>query len=249
MKKILSIVAFLSFAFLSVQAQNVDIKPKECSYLSQNDFMVSLNFGVGSYINQPAPLPNVGSYNLSAPMNAWFDKSPIFDLEARWMMTDRWAMKLTGGLAYSYNPDYSELTGTGYEEGDVPTYQAVPSSNNLQFAVGLGFDYYIPIRDNFFFRVGFEGGYAYGRVIVHGVDDEAYFGASIGEAYAFRGAPVCGLDYFFAPSFLVGIDVRPVSYNYSVHSIRPQVGLSLLSSDSHQITAISQPMLKIGYRF
>ena len=249
MRKILCI-AVLSFAFLSVQAQDANTSSKTSgSYLSRNDFMLSVNVGVGSYINQPSPSPNSGEYSLSAPMNIGFGKGPILDVEGRWMMANKWALKLAGGFGYSYNPDYNEVTGTGYEEGDVPTYRAVPSSSSMQYSAGLGFEYYLSIRNNFYFRIGPEFGYAYGRTTVNGVDDDTYLGASIGEAYAFRGAIVCGLDYFFAESFLVGIDIRPAAYNYSVHSIRPQVGLGLLSSDSHQVTALAQPTIKIGYRF
>ncbi|MDR3246244.1 MAG: hypothetical protein LBT50_07410 [Prevotellaceae bacterium] len=253
MKKILCIVAFLSFAFCGVvQAQEQE---EENFAPKKNDFSISVNFGVGSYIGKSAPAPDLSNYSLSAPMTAWFDKKPLLDVEARWFVSDKWALKLTGGFAIGYNPAHNEVTGTTapgetFETGDIPTYKAVPSSDNLQYSVGLGADRYFATKNSrIFLRLGGEIGVAYGRVSVNGVDSEEYLGASIGEAYALRVAPVTGIDYFFAKQLFVGIDIRPVAYQYSVYSERPQAGLKLLSSDNHSFAFISQPMIKFGFRF
>lgn len=222
----------------------------------KGDLMVSLNFGVGSYIGTSAPKPNLSNYTLSAPMDAWFDKKPILDIEGKWFVTDRWALKLTGGLSYSHNPGYSEITGTQtgnnseIEAGEVPTYNAVPSGNNIQYYIGIGADHYFNTKsDKLFLRVGGEIGYAYGRVTVNAEDSEEYTGATLGEAYALKIAPVVGADYFMNSALYVGFDIRPVSYQYSKYSERPQVGLGLLSSDNHNISILSQPMIKLGVRF
>jgi hypothetical protein len=245
MKKLLILIAFLMFVIVG-QAQ-------EDSLTKKNTFTVSVNFGIGSYIGIDAPAPNLPSHKLSAPMTAWFSKTPILDLEGRWFVADNWALKLTGGFAYSYNPAYNN--GMIGDEPDVPggypSYEAVPNSSNMQFAIGVGGERYYGIKSNrLFLRVGGEIVYAYGCVKENG--DEYNInptGASIGEAYAFRVAPVTGLDYYFTTQLFAGIDVRPVSYQYSVYSIRPQVGLPLLSSDNHSFSFISQPTIKLGFRF
>jgi outer membrane protein W len=254
MKKLLSLIAFLMFIFAGgiVQAQE---QGEADSLLKQHTFTVSVNFGVGSYIGTGAPAPNLSSYSLSAPMTAWFSKKPILDVEGRWFATDKWAVKLTGSLSYSYNPAYNEVTGTAdseetYELGDIPTYKAVPSSTNLQYAVGVGAEHYFATKiKRLYFRLGGEFGYAYAQVRMNGVDSEEFLGASIGEAYSFRVAPVGGLDYYFTKQLFLGIDVRPIAYQYSVYGERPQVGLSLLASDSHSFTFIAQPTIKLGFRF
>jgi hypothetical protein len=252
MKKILIIIALLSLAFSgTVQAQ----EPEEDTFApGKNDFTVSVNFGVGSYIGKSAPAPDLSSYSLSAPMTSWFDKKPLLDVEGRWFVTDKWALKLTGSFAFGYNPAYREVTGTAdpgsFEPGDIPTYNAVPSSDNIQYSVGVGGERYFSTKsDRLYLRLGGEFGYAYGRVSVNGVDSEAYLGASIGEAYSFRVAPVTGVDYFFAKRLFVGIDIRPIAYQYSVYGERPQAGLKLLSSDNHSFAFISQPTVKLGFRF
>jgi hypothetical protein len=250
MKKLLILIAFLMFVFVG-QAQ-------EDSLISKNTFTVSVNFGVGSYIGIDAPAPTLPYHRLSAPMTAWFSKTPILDVEGRWFVTDKWALKLTGALAYSYNPAYNsglpgsaDLDETAIGIGDIPTYEAVPSSNNIQFAIGVGAEHYYATKsDRLFLRAGGEFVYAYGCVKENG--DEYSLtptGASVGEAYAFRIAPVVGLDYYFTKQLFAGIDVRPVSYQYSVYGIRPQVGLPLLASDSHSFSFVAQPMIKLGFRF
>jgi hypothetical protein len=253
MKKIISLITFLMFVFAGniVQAQEQD---EADSPLKQHTFSVSVNFGVGSYIGTSAPAPNLSAYSLSAPMTAWFSKKPILDVEGRWFVTDKWALKLTGSFAYSYNPAYDELYGSAvspgqYELGDIPTYKAVPSSDNIQYAIGVGAEHYFAKVSRLYFRLGGEFGVAYARVTVNGVDSEEYLGASIGEAYSLRVAPVGGLDYYFTKQLFLGIDVRPIAYQYSVYNERPQVGLPLLKSNNHSFSFIAQPVIKLGFRF
>jgi outer membrane protein W len=252
MKKLLSLIAFLMFVFAGsiVQAQE---QSGSDSLLKQHAFTVSVNFGVGSFIGASAKAPDLSTYSLSAPMTAWFSKKPILDVEGRWFATDRWALKLTGSLAYNYNPAYPENTGLVDDESGellIPTYEAVPSSSNLQYAIGVGAEHYFVTKiKRLYFRLGGEFGFAYAQVGVHGVDSEKYQGASIGEAYAFRIAPVGGLDYYFTNHLFLGIDVRPIAYQYSVYGVRPRAGRGLLASDNHSFTFVAQPTLKLGFRF
>lgn len=246
MKKIFSSVLFLFILSCGVLVAQED----ESFAPEKGDIMLSVNFGVGSYIGMSAPKPNLSEYSLSAPMSAWFDKKPILDVEGKWFVSDKWALKLSAGFTYSNNPGYSEVTGTGgTEPGSVPTYKAVPNSDNIQYSVGLGANRYYASRSNrLFFYFGGETGFAYGKVTAK-ADSEEYMGASIAEAYAFRLAPVCGFDYFFDKLLFVGVDVRPVAYQYTVYKERPQVGLGNLSSDTHTFSFISQPMIKLGIKF
>ena len=186
-------------------------------------------------------------------MTAWFYKKTLLGIEAQYFLSDKWALKLTGGLSYGYNPSYKEVTGTGgatFEQGDIPTYNAVPSSSNLQYAVTAGADHYFATKiERLFFRIGGELGFAYGRITRNADDSEAYMGASIGEAYSLKVAPVCGAEYFIGQSLFFGLEIRPLVYGYSVYSERPQVGMKLLSSDNHSFSFIAQPMIKLGFRF
>ncbi|MFV0417174.1 MAG: BT1926 family outer membrane beta-barrel protein [Dysgonomonas sp.] len=249
MKKILCLVMLLSFGFSAFAQNSGGVEPKK------GDWMFSVNFGVGSYIGTSAPKPNLSNYTLSAPMSAWFDKDPILDVEGKWFVSDKWALKLTGGFNYGYNPAYNEVTGTvsgagTIESGVIPTYNAIPSSDNIQFFIGVGVDHYFKTKWNqLYLRAGGEFGYAYGRVTVNAEDSQDYMGASLGEAYAMKVAPVFGADYFFNQALFIGFDIRPFEYQYSTYSERPQAGLSLLSSDNHTFSILSRPTIKLGVRF
>jgi hypothetical protein len=253
MKKIISIIAFLSFAFSGVvlaqdESQN-EYAPK------QHDFTVSINFGIGSQLGKVnAPLPAQSEYSLSAPMTAWFEKKPILDLEGRWFFLEKWALKLTGGLSLGYNPGYEGVPGVQqgdeFEFGDIPEYQPVLASDNFQYSIGLGGDHYFTTKsDRLFLRAGLEVGFAYARAATRDRGGELYLGAAVAEAYAFRVAPVAGLDYYFTKQLFAGIDVRPAAYQYSIYNERPQVGLKSIASDNHAFSFIAQPTLKLGFRF
>ena len=95
---------------------------------------------------------------------------------------------------------------------------------------------------------GGEFGFSYGKQEAK-ADDESYLGKSIGEAFGYRVAGVTGFDYFVSKALFISIEIRPIAYDYTVYNIRPQVGLKLLSSDSHGFDFLSNPMLKIGFRF
>jgi hypothetical protein len=255
MKKIISIIAFLLFAFVGVVAQAQEEQNEESGYLpKQHSFTVSVNFGIGSHIGKlNAPPPDLSSYSLSAPMSSWFDKKPILDVEGRWFFLEKWALKLTGGFALNYNPGYDEVPGVSsgeFERGDIPGYNPVLTKDNLQYSIGLGVDRYFATKsDRIFLRAGLEGGFAYARATAKDKDGELYFGASVAEAYGFRVAPVAGVDYFFMKQLFVGIDVRPLAYQYSIYSERPQVGLKSIASDNHSFSFIAQPTIKLGFRF
>ena len=227
---------------------------------AKNKFTVSLNFGSGSYIGHGAPAPNLDGYTLAAPMEGWFKNKPTFDLEGKWFIDEKWALKLTGGLYFSHSPAYNEVTGTvdnpsgeplPPQSGELPQYNAVVGSDNLQYTVAAGVDRYISTAvSKLYLRIGAEVGFAYGRVARNAPDDERYMGAAVGEAYSFRLLPVVGVDYFFTPNWFAGVDIRPLSYHYSVYGERPQAGMKLLSSDNHSFSFLRQtPSLKIGFCF
>lgn len=252
MKKTTILIALLSFFVSAAWSQTQE--GQESYAPKKGEFTLGVNLGTGSYVGWSAPKPDLSAYTLSAPMSAWFDKKPVLGVEGQYFISDKWAVKLTGGFAYGYNPGYNEVTGTGsgetLEPGEIPTYNAVPASSNLQYAVTAGGDYYFATKfERLHFRVGGELGFAYGRATQNAADSEAYLGAAIGEAYSFRVAPVCGVEYFFGRALFLALDVRPLAYGYSVYSERPQVGMKLLSSDNHSFAILSQPMIKFGFRF
>ena len=249
LKRVLTISIIMTGSVLLANAQEKqeDVTPKK------GDKAVSLNLGVGSFVGMEAPAPNLSSYNISAPQTSWFDKQLSLNFEFKWMFAEKWALKAMGGFSFKNNPEYKAVPGSStegkFEEGDVPDYKFVTSKDNLKYSVVLGAERYVKTKYNkLFFRYGGEFGFSYGRQTAK-ADDESYLGKSVGEAFGYRVAGVTGFDYFVSKAFFISIEIRPLAYDYTVYNIRPQVGLKLLSSDRHGIDFLSNPMLKIGFRF
>lgn len=68
-----------------------------------------------------------------------------------------------------------------------------------------------------------------------------------GEAYAFSGAIVAGLEYNFLPGFNVAFEVRPFNYYYSIARLYSE-GMEW-NGDNHQFKFLAFPQLKFGIRF
>lgn len=250
-KKIFTLVLFVGIAFLS-HAQTADenaFAPKK------GDFQVSLNLGVGSSVGNGALIvPNQSSYSVQSPSDTWFDKGLALNVEFRWMFASKWALKAKGGLVYSFSPEYSALPGVwdedqGFGQGDVPDYQLVPESNRLQYNAALGIDRMVRTKySRLFFHYGLEAGFAYGRTLAD-ARDENYSGKAVNEVYGIYAATVVGFDYYLGEAIYTGLEICPVGYSYSVNNIRPQAGLKLLSADTHSLTFLSCPSIKLGFRF
>lgn len=103
------VVAFLAGGF-QLQAQD-DEKTKESSEMQgvgpvKGDFTASLNFGSRAYLGVAAPQPDLGTYTISSPSGSGFDISPSINIEGKYFISDKWAVKLLGGLSYSYRRDF-----------------------------------------------------------------------------------------------------------------------------------------------
>ena len=248
LKRVLTIAIIMTGSVLLANAQTKDdFTPKE------GDKSVSLNLGVGSFVGMEAPAPDLSTYNISAPQTSWFDKQLSLNFEFRWMFAKKWALKAMGGFSFKHNPEYKALPGNStdgkFETGDIPDYNFVTSKDKIKYSIVLGAERYVKTKyDKLFFRYGGEFGFSYGKQEAK-ADDESYLGKSIGEAFGYRVAGVPGFDYFVSKALFISIEIRPIAYDYTVYNIRPQVGLKLLSSDSHGFDFLSNPMLKIGFRF
>lgn len=251
-KKVLGLVAFLSLALLgNLNAQDNNVA--ESVAPQKGDIMLSINFGISPFIGGDLRMPegpDGSSYGLSAPMSNWFDSKPQLSIEGRYFLTEKWSLKATGGFGYNYNPGYSEIPSVEHNgETSVPGYDAVPKTENIQWNIGLGGDYhFLNLTDRLLVRGGGEVGFAYGLAKAN-YNSETTMGRSVSEAYAWRIAAVAGVDYFIGNSVFVGMEVRPLTYQYSVYSIRPQAGLGTLSSDNHKFGFLAQPMIKFGFKF
>lgn len=246
-KKLFTLMLLVG-AFLTGHAQT-GLSPEK------GDKEVSLNLGAGTSVGIAAPLPNLGTYQVATPSGNWLDRGLSMNVEFRWMFARRWALKAKGGLSYGFAPAYGAVPGTAADDAatvgpeDVPNYAFVPESSRLQYLLALGFDRYVPLKyERLSFYYGLEAGFAYGRNLAN-ADDESYNGKSVGEAFSFKGSFVTGFRYAVSEGLFLALEINPVGYAYQVNHLRPQAGLHLLSSNSHQFNFLASPTLKIGFRF
>lgn len=69
-----------------------------------------------------------------------------------------------------------------------------------------------------------------------------------GTVWAIRGALVTGIEYSIMKGLILGFEVQPAAYNYTVLRIQPQ-GMASYNAAHHNIRVLACPSLKIGFRF
>ena len=242
----LILIAVAPMMCLAAQAQ--EATPKK------GDFTVAATVSYNSYTSMKALAGNLSSYSLSAASTNWNDKQLMVGIEGGWFFKDLWKLTLGGGMSITSNPGYAALPGTIDEnskpgDGSIPNYQAVASQSDLQFQAFTGIDRYFKTKaTGMMTYLGVRLGYAYGRNSSF-ADSEEYAGKSIGESFNIRGALTAGVDYFFANDIFIGAEVNPIAYTYNKSTLKPQAGLGNLEANSHNISILAAPTLKVGFKF
>ena len=214
---------------------------------------VALTAGANSSLNVSAQPGMLTSYGTQAMSATWADKALGFGVEGSLIFCDRWKLDLGGSLSFYNNPMYAPVPGTmgdAYEMGEIPSYNAVDMKHNLNWTASLAFSYYfrIPAVPALRPYVGVRAQGAYASDNVRAFSYEA-MGVSVGETYTLSAGVLTGVDYYFSQHFFVGMSVEPFRYSYGVLKYRPQEGLSNLGSDTHLLSALAAPQLKIGFLF
>ena len=246
--KKLVILALVPLWSLSMLADTADKNPQK------GDVTVAATLGYNSYTQLQAVPGNQNDYSLQAVSTNWSDKKLMVGIEGGWFFQDLWKLTLGGGLSFNTNPGYSPVPGTADEhsepgDGSIPNYGAVAEQTGIQFNVFTGIDRYFHTKvSGLLPYLGFRAGYAYGRNTAKW-DDETMMGRSIGESFNVRGAVTFGVDYFITSCFYCGAQVDPVAYTYNQSNFRPQDGLRKLAADSHNVSVLAAPTLKIGFKF
>lgn len=249
MIKKLFILTITSLLFCTAGfSQEEDNGPKK------GDLTFSATLGYNSYTGQNA-LGMSSDYRINAVNTNWFDSKTMVGIEGNWFFSNKWALRLGGGLGFTHTPGYSEVPGTvddggSVADGDVPNYKSVGEGQNLQYNVFVGANHYFNLKKvrNLYLYTGGQLGFSYGQNQIK-YEEEASMGKSVGEAYNMRVAFTTGIEYYFLPCMFGGFEVSPVAYTYNVTKVQPQAGLKDLSADSHNISVLAAPTIKIGFKF
>ena len=237
----LIILAVAPMMCLAASAQ--DNNPKK------GEFTVAATVGYNSYTSVTTSTYVSSGYTPSSAYSNWNDKQLMVGIEGGWFFHDMWKLTLGGGLSITTKPGYEALEGTGYENGDIPTYYAVDNESRVQYNVYTGVDRYFDFLNvkGLMPYAGVRFGFAYGRHTVQGED--LYMGKSVAESFNFRGALTAGVDYFFNSSVFVGIQVDPFAYTRNRTAMIPQEGLSNTEASANNFSILAAPTLKVGFKF
>lgn len=226
------------------------------SQIKAGTIRLSLNFGNSpytDYISAPNQYSNNQTINVAKTdfINNGNSFVNMIGVEGRYFLSEGLAIKLLGGGQHCKTPARLEKVGTGSgsfldPQSEVPTYTSVPEVTMDQSMVMIGFDKYYT-RNNISIYAGLEGGYRYGSIQSKDVTASSG-GASTQEVYGFIGAITLGSEYNAPSGLFIGLEVRPVSYNYSVTTIKPMAHSSFQASSS-TIGFFAFPMLKFGFNF
>ena len=236
----LFILAALPLISLATSAQKAPQK---------GDFTVALTMGYNNSTMQTAQPSNKYSYSVAANSTNWNDKGLAVGIEGGWFFHDLWKVSLGGGMNITKKPGYAGIEGTGYELGDIPTYNTVADESYLQFTVTAGVDRYLKTDvEGLMPYGGVRIGYAYGRNTAFW-DDANYMGKSVGESFNVKTALTVGVDYFLTEAIFVGAQVYPFAYTYNRTLIKPQEGLENWAGNSHNFGFLAEPTFKVGFKF
>ncbi|GHT54788.1 hypothetical protein AGMMS49982_20050 [Bacteroidia bacterium] len=177
--------------------------------------------------------------------------------EIKYFVTDQIAVSFLGAGAYSLNP------GKDYEQG-VPA-EGIPNNANFEARfntrlVGvIGGDYYFPVsnaRVQPYAGVRFALQYAsitttatLDATTATGGTPPVDYGARSGQIFGWSPSLAAGIEYVLSPGLHLGFEIQPVGYSYSGVSLYAAPGVSPATGVAQEVLFLSQPKLKIGFRF
>ncbi len=242
------------------------------------DFSVALLLGRANYlsgISVPNGPGNNSSWNIGT---GYTTVAPIQEdenftnnmvgVEVRYYLTDNIGLKISGGAILEDSPGRVNIPAdndpSSVNSVWIPTYNAIEAVNNVNLNVNIGgemrqatqFDrlqlYYgltVPI---YYSRQS-----EYNPAIFFVEDpfdpDDALYTQDIGWRHGTLWASglqlVGGADYYLMDGFFFGFEIKPASFIYQRKSLDPGQGLPLLETETTHVSFLTQPFLKIGFRF
>lgn len=237
----------------------------------QGDKIVSLKFGkLKDYGEVSAYEVNRTTWNsastISQPVMATDDANAtisIIGIEAKYFIKSNMAVRLGAGGAFSGAPSQDYVKGVsvaGSEDPNstIPSYTMLEGNTTKEMYGDLGFDYYFNTKVSRLFPfLGVEVSGVYGQMEIFdgyrglNSDDEVIptYDTRRGETYAFGGGLNGGVDYYISEGLFLGVEVKVASYMYTAKTIFPQPGLDPNEAYANNFSFLSQPVIKIGFKF
>lgn len=212
------------------------------------------NFGRGVSISEPTASSYSSSNNVTN----------IIGVEGKYFVTSEIAARISASGSFGGSPsqDYvlgvADPTGDNYPGTYFPGFNMFEGRSKSNFFLDLGADYYFSgSYDRVAPYVGVQFNSIYSQLEIfdgfRGLDSNqeviGSFDTRRGEAYALGGSIVAGIDYYLSEGMFIGIEVKALSYMYSVKKVFHQTGMEAQAVDAHTTSFLAQPSLKLGFRF
>jgi outer membrane protein W len=185
-------------------------------------------------------------------------------VEFKYFITSQIAARFSGSGAIAGSPSQDAVEGVNDPTGEyypgtyLQGWRMFEGRTTKQLYIDLGADYYFASN---YSRVNPYGGVqfnsSYGQLELfdgyRGLDgnDEVIptYDTRRGEAYALGGSIVGGIDYYLAEGLILGIEIKAINYMYEAKRIFHQSGMDAQDADTHNTAFLSQPVIKLGFRF
>lgn len=262
MKKYLILCFILVVSLTSVNAQDKDAESHQCEIDSctvvsnyaphAGDFTAALVFGRGAYFTIDSSqlyYDNTVSANNNSVTN-------MVGIEGRYYITNRIALSLAGGAILRNTPQVLGIPDVLDGNGNVviPGFATVQAEETINLHVAVGGQWLFNTKNKRLFPyLGIALPFDYARIShSNEIDPESSNISNLGlshiEVTAYGVEAVAGLDYYVAKDFYLGIDVKPVSYTYSVNIDTPGPGLMDQQVATDTVSFFAQFGFKIGFK-
>lgn len=208
--------------------------------------------------------------------NIDLDKNPVSNMigvETRYYVSDRIATTLSGVVRLDHTPGQVNIPGVinpGAPNASwIPAYASIPEQSSTLLNVNIGAQYLFNTKvSRLFPYVGLTVPFYYVQRTQYdpAINDVALaaatagnnagtnnlivdLGRRAGEIFGFGVQAAAGVDYYLLDGFYFGFEIKPISYIYAYSASKPGPGLELQQSNTNTFSFMTQPFLKVGFKF
>ncbi|GAA4315347.1 hypothetical protein GCM10023115_27010 [Pontixanthobacter gangjinensis] len=272
MKKIIT-YGILLFGILGATAQQIEeIDTTDIYAPVGGDFSISVLFGRGNFFDTGLMAPSSPVVNWTVEGEGPYadmidpnenDASNMVGVEGRFFLSNRFALKLSGGAIFRNTPSRSNIESfTNFEEENnqvwIPNYASVESDKRTDLNFNLGAELHFDSRFKrvspyvgFTFPFYYARRSAYDPAVITQANEPVIvdIGERHTEVFGVGAQIIGGVDFHLMEGLYMGAEVKPVSYLYAYSQKSPGPGLENLEANSNTFSFFGQTFLKLGFKF
>lgn len=241
----------------------IDTNAQEKIGPEKGDFTGSLLLGRGRFLQAgltvPSPVPQSVSGDapyINTMSNNNNELTNMIGAELRYFVTDRISILMSGGAIIRHTPGMTNIPGviTSSNASSIPEFESIVESNEVDLNLNLGGQY--------FFKTKYEKVHPYMGVTIpfyyakRSQFDPAIDGGNIVDiserSVSLLGVgaqATAGIDYYFGEAFFIGAEIKTVNYVFAKTEKFAGPGFGERSAQTSTVSFLSQPFIRIGFKF